>query len=128
MKSLVCVFFYDKITKIGEAFSNTHSFKTPAPLSFLVFLLLTVSLRKKYRKISLNLPQNFPLVHFSCERIFLLPLTTKLVKGSTSEGFVPEGSKNALVTPLIKKASLPHYGMKNYHPVTGLCFISKLVE
>ena len=30
--------------------------------------------------------------------------------------------------PLIKKASLPRDDLKNYRPVSGLCFVSKLVE
>ena len=33
-----------------------------------------------------------------------------------------------VVTPLIKKASLPRNDLKNYRPVSGLCFLSKLVE
>ena len=33
-----------------------------------------------------------------------------------------------VVTPLIKKASLPRNNLKNYHPVSRLCFLSKLVE
>ena len=37
-------------------------------------------------------------------------------------------SKKAVVIPLIKKASLPVEYLKNYHPVSGLSFISKLVE
>ena len=36
--------------------------------------------------------------------------------------------KRAVVTPLIKKASLPRNNLKNYRPVSGLCFLSKLVE
>ena len=44
------------------------------------------------------------------------------------EGLVPVGSKKAVVTPLIKKASLPVEDLKNYRPVSGLSFISKLVE
>ena len=31
-------------------------------------------------------------------------------------------------TPLIKKANLPSDDLKNYRPVSGLIFISKLVE
>ena len=38
------------------------------------------------------------------------------------------GFKEAIVTPLIKKPSLPKNDMKNYRPVSGLCFISKLLE
>ena len=57
----------------------------------------------------------------------LLPFITKLVNYSLSEGFVPIGFKQAVVTPLIKKASLPPDDLKSYRPVSG-CFISKLVE
>ena len=51
-----------------------------------------------------------------------------MVNFSLSEGLVPGGFKKAVVTPLIKKASLPVEDLKNYHPVSGLSFISKLVE
>ena len=44
------------------------------------------------------------------------------------EGCVPDAFKTAVVTPLIKKANLPSGDLKNYHPVSGLSFISKLVE
>ena len=37
-------------------------------------------------------------------------------------------SKKAVVTPLIKKASLPVEDLKNYRPVSGLSFISKFLE
>ena len=36
--------------------------------------------------------------------------------------------KSAVVTPLIKQASLPRNDFKNYRPLSGLCFLSKLVE
>ena len=45
-----------------------------------------------------------------------------------SEGVVPDEFKKAIVTPLIKKSSLPTNDLKNYRPVSGLGFISKLVE
>ena len=51
-----------------------------------------------------------------------------MVNFSLSEGLVPDGLKKAEVTPLIKKASLPVEDFKNYSPVSGLSFISKLVE
>ena len=44
------------------------------------------------------------------------------------EGCVPDGFKIAVVSPLLKKATLPADDFKNYHPVSGLGFISKLVE
>ena len=58
----------------------------------------------------------------------LLPPITKLVNLSLIEGLVPDGFKKAVVIPLIKKASLPVEDLKNYCPVSGLSFISKLVE
>ena len=58
----------------------------------------------------------------------LLPSITKLVNCSLLEGAVPDGFKSAVVTPLIKKSSLSKDELKNYRPVSGLSFISKLVE
>ena len=66
-------------------------------------------------------------LHFQCINI-LLPSITRLVNYSLSEGHVPVGFKKAVVTPIIKKASLPVDDFKNYRPVSGLSFISKLVE
>ena len=40
----------------------------------------------------------------------------------------PYGFKTAVVSPLIKKATLPADDFKNYRPVSGLSFISKLVK
>ena len=45
-----------------------------------------------------------------------------------SEGVVPDEFKKAIVTPLIRKSSLSPNDLKNYRPVSGLGFISKLVE
>ena len=57
-----------------------------------------------------------------------LPSITKLVNCSLTEGCVPDGFKTAVVSPLIKKATLPADDFKNYRPVSGLSFMSKLVE
>ena len=54
----------------------------------------------------------------------LLPSITKLVNCL----LLPDGFKKAVVTPLVKKASLPAEDLKNYRLVSGLSFISKLVE
>ena len=64
---------------------------------------------------------------FHCIDI-LLPSLTKLVNCSLMEGCVPDAFKSAVVTPLIKKSNLPSNDLKNYRPVSGLSFISKLVE
>ena len=51
-----------------------------------------------------------------------------MVNHSLIEGSFPNSFKKAVITPLIKKASLPRDDLKNYRPVSGLCFLSKLVE
>ena len=58
----------------------------------------------------------------------LVQSLTKLVNCSLMEGCVPDTFTMAVVTPLIKKANLPSDDLKNYCPVSGLSFISKLVE
>ena len=58
----------------------------------------------------------------------LLPSITKLVNCSLMEGYIPDGFKTAVVSPIIKKATLSVDDFTNYRPVSGLSFISKLVE
>ena len=77
-------------------------------------------------------------LHFSSEcSDILLPSITKLVNCSSiaklanyslMEGCVPHGFKIAVISSLIKMATLPADDFKNYCPVSGLSFISKLVE
>ena len=58
----------------------------------------------------------------------LLPTITRIVNLSILDGSVPTALKEAPVTPLLKKANLPPDFLKNYRPVSGLPFISKIVE
>ena len=60
--------------------------------------------------------------------MILLPSLTKLVSCSLMEQCIPDAFKTAVITPLIRKANLPSDDFKNYRPVSGLSFISKLVE
>jgi len=41
---------------------------------------------------------------------------------------LPASQKMAVVTSLLKKASLEPHELKNYRPVSNLSFVSKLVE
>ena len=60
--------------------------------------------------------------------VHILPSTTKLVNLSLAEGVYPQKFKKAVVTPLIMKASLPSKDLKTYCPVSGLCFMSNMLE
>lgn len=43
-------------------------------------------------------------------------------------GACPVDFKNAVVTPILKKSTLDPAQYKNYRPVSGLSFVSKVVE
>lgn len=57
----------------------------------------------------------------------LLPAITIIANEILSYG-MPSSYKHAIVTPLIKKASLNPNELNNYRPVSNLVFLSKVVE
>ena len=58
----------------------------------------------------------------------LAPFVALLVNTSTRSGLFPSSQKCAIVTPILKKASLDAYDLSNYRPVSNLSFISKILE
>lgn len=58
----------------------------------------------------------------------LLPFVTAMVNASLHEGHLPASQKCAIITPVLKKASLNQLELKNYRPISNLTFISKIVE
>ena len=127
-------FFSNKIMKICESFSSSESCNTVHPPFDPPKTVFTQVTQDAIRKIISKSPTKSclldPLPTFLIKECIdiLLPSITKLVNFSLSEGLVPDGFKKAVVTPLIKKASIPVEDLKNYHPVSGLNFISKLVK
>ncbi len=63
----------------------------------------------------------------SCLPALILPITN-IVNLSLSEGIFPDQFKNAIVTPLYKKHSLPQEDLSSYRPISNLNFISKIIE
>ena len=124
------IFFSDKITKIWDSLSSTDSFRLPAPSDQPNFdFFKTASDEEIHKPIMKSQTKSFLLDPWHTFLVkecldILLPSITKLINCSLSEGVVPADFKKAVVTPLIKKASLPPDDFKNYRPVSGLCFIS----
>ena len=58
----------------------------------------------------------------------LVPVITIIVNLSFDNAIFPTHFRNALVSPLLKKPSLDVDNLKNFRPVSNLCFISKIVE
>ena len=121
--------------KICESFSSSESCNTVHPLfdppKLTVFTQVTQDeISKIISKSPTKSCQLDPLPTFlikECIDILLLSIT-KLEDCSFCEVLVLDGFKKAVVTPLTKKASLPVEDLKNYRSVSGLSFISKLVE
>ena len=126
--------FTENITKIRDSFSSTDSFSLPAPSGLPSFDSFKKVSDEEIKKAIMKSPTKSCLLDLwptflvkECLDI-LVPSITELVNCSLSEGVVPVDFEKAVVTPLIKKASLPPDDLKNYRPVSGLCFISKLAE
>ena len=134
MADQFAAFFTNKIAKIRESFSSSSSFSLPSPVNPPGLVKFDIASPDDIAKVIKNSPTKSCLLDpwptflvKDCLDI-LFPSITKLVNCSLSEGAVPDGFKSAVVTPLIKKSSLSKNDLKNYRPVSGLSFISKLAE
>ena len=56
----------------------------------------------------------------------LLPSITKLANLSFTKSVFSQKFKKTVVIPFIKKASLPSKDLKNYEPVSRICFMLNL--
>ena len=56
------------------------------------------------------------------------PTITSIINKSLAQSYMPIPIKQAVVTPLLKKASLDKENLKNFRPVSNLPFIGKCIE
>ena len=126
-------FFLEKIIKIRE---ELDSFETYIPTqscetSFSAFKeitessLLTLIKSSKPASCSLDPIPTILLKEFDNA---LAPILTRIVNLSLASSTFAENWKDAIVLPLIKKASLDKNVLKNYRPISNLSFLSKLTE
>ena len=62
-----------------------------------------------------------------CQEV-LLPVITHIVNLSLSTSTMPSELKEALISPIVKKALLDSEILKNFRPLSNLAFLSKLIE
>ena len=127
-------FFDNKITDIHSSFSSvSESTSSPnsKPNSWTHFNQVT---EEEVLKIMRSSPAKhclldpwptFLLLEFI--DILIVPITN-FINSCLNEGIYPDCFKRAIVTPLIKKPSLPPDELKNYRPVSNLNYLSKLLE
>ena len=58
----------------------------------------------------------------------LVPFITVYCNTSLRDGSFPDSQKNAIVTPILKKANLDAHAAANYRPISNLSYLSKLLE
>ena len=125
-------FFLDKITKIREALRDKPVYMpTPNnPPKLQRFALLK---EEDVHKVVMSLKTKsceldpIPTTTFKKLLPAILPLITKIVNLSLSEGQFIRSWKTAIVRPLLKKVGLQLI-MSNFRPVSNLSFISKIIE
>ena len=126
-------YFLDKIEKIQGIFTlpEDQCQHTPPPQQLDSFLPAT---QEEIKKIIINSPTKSctldPIPTFLLKECIaeLLPIITAIVNASLRSAKVPCTFKNAVITPLLKKASLDPDVLSNYRPVSNLGFVSKLLE
>ena len=127
-------FFMDKIVKIRSAMHLAKEDLSPDLKNDQTLKNFQPATEEEIRKIilasssaSCNLdPIPTPLLKICVEE--LLPTITKIVNASLSSCTLPDSMKEALVTPLLKKASLDPEVLKNYRSVSNLSFVSQIIE
>ena len=62
-----------------------------------------------------------------CLVVLLRPITN-IINLSLSTGAFPSSLEHGTITPLLKKTTLDRNVLSNFHPVSNLSFLSKLIE
>jgi hypothetical protein len=128
-------FFADKITSLNTKLKpdslSPHSPPPVKPPSFTKFSTVSQDDIKAVILSSSNCTCSLDFIPTkllkNCLDVFLPPITT-LVNLCLSESTVPEDFKSAIITPLLKKSSLPKDDLSSYRPVSNLNFLSKILE
>ena len=58
----------------------------------------------------------------------LLPFFSHIVNSSLQTGYVPSTFKKAMVNPSLKNAKLDKDMLKNFRPLSNICFFAKIIK
>ena len=126
-------FFINKIRKIREALDTSPKFKPTQQSSSKSFENFTNLTEDEVEKIIMSMPTKSCKLDVLPTKVHkdivtpMLPLLTKIINLSLTEGLFVEEWKVAIICPLLKKPGLDLI-CRNYRPVSNLPFLSKVVE
>ena len=128
-------FFVEKIDKIRDNFGTSEGFDKYDTRDFVIPKLshFTPVSVEEIHKTVLKSPSKscmldpIPTSLLKECKSELMPIITKIVNLSIETGEMPKDFKHAIITPLLKKKGLELI-YKNIHPVSGLPFLSKVIE
>ena len=126
-------FFINKIRKIREALDTGPKFKPTQHRSSKSFVNFTKLAEDEVERIIMSMPTKsckldvLPTKALKDIITPLLPLLTKIINLSLTEGLFVEEWKVAIILPLLKKPGLDLI-CSTYRPVSNFPFLSKVVE
>ena len=132
----ICKFFIEKINKIQMKFTDGEDVpKQPdAATSGPKLEKFRPVTQEETQKLIIGSPTKScsldPIPTFLLKECVLefTPMLTKIINASLTSATVPSSFKRAVVTPLLKKATLDRDELSSYRPVSNLSFASKLLE
>ena len=128
-------YFIEKVDKIREKFPTTTDFDKydKHDESFASFANFEPVSAENVKKLVMQSPSKSCLLDPIPTNLLkqclneLQPTITRIVNLSLEEGKMPDDLKHAVVTPLLKKQGADLI-FKNFRPVSGLPFLSKIIE
>ena len=121
------------MNKIGDTLDTHPKFKPSRHNSSESFVNFTKLVEDEMEKLYMSMPTKFCKLDVLPTKVLkeiikpLLPLLTKIIILSLTEGLFVEEWKVAIICPLLKKLRLELIS-KNYRPVSNLPLLSKVVE
>lgn len=127
-------YFIDKVLNIRRNISISLPHVSPVSQARQLFDSFTLISLHQLKKLVTHLkPTSFPrdivparIIKEAFDTVG--PTLVNLIKGSLSSGLVPTALKYAVVRPLLKKANLDPTDPANFHPISLLPFLAKIME
>ncbi|KAI5617525.1 hypothetical protein C0J50_22903, partial [Silurus asotus] len=123
--------FLDKVLSVRQTITQVPAVAmSTCAAQYVLDAVILVDLRKAVHELK---PTTCPLdavpARILKEAVDIIgPILVSLINSCFSVGTVPAAFKHAIVRTLLKKPNLDPSILSNYHPISNLSFLSKLME